>query len=780
MSLIITSSNQDAMDDASSATGLQAPYNYQNQFSSPLYIKPNSEIAVVSLKCNRTGFGVPKNCAFAVFWGNQPGSDLDTADPNYTLPAVWDINGSLTPDGTADEALPENRPLLTMGCSPNRPVWVTIPNGTYTQEQFADVLERQMKDVLKRTYEHVNNVAVDIQVSLGSATNYEAEDLFKGWYIRFTQSGDNGSGANSAEMNWTPYIDNDTMCCLNQVGLPLPEQVINNVTDRPGSYAEKLYTDKFTYTAAGGVSTIKKEVSASDTGDWDTKGTECEAIGVGHPLGLSDGVALFDISNGYQTNGGFIVGLTRNLVTNVPVKYKEVGSPEEKEFKYRKKDIPLAHRIDKGNVSPYGDPTGKTEFSPTFYDYGVAWINSEFYVFQSDAVGSGGEYISVNKVVPAFTPTNASLNAGYYDAIKFDVKGERVVCSIRQTSGGSFDDLIADSATTNGAKFKPVAMSNNLLFPKIFIAGDDDEIELTTWSGGTNGSTSEGQPQSYWDVRYYGASANPTGVDRDIESGIIGMEQIYRESEAVWLEADIDTQRIFQTTTGTDPLKTFYTPMLLNASDGIAYEWAILTQPSNTWAIGRAKQGAGGSILTGEKAMMMQNVRQLMGMSFGVYRENKILAANANVNVDIPSYEDGDGKDPTKPESATLTKVNDIVMFSQEQPKPISFDQMFVRVSSLAHNSFNGNKASISKILYGIPRWDARGNDAGGLYYEPHERVYVDLNYTSEDHVLNDLNIQIVNINEKEVTDLTGNTICVLHIRQKNKDSPSQSIAVAT
>jgi hypothetical protein len=517
--------------------------------------------------------------------------------------------------------------------------------------------------------------------------------------------------------------------------------------------------------SAGGVSTITKEPSGTNVG------SECEAIGVGHPLGLSDGVALFDISDAI---GGFIVGLTRNLVTNVSVRYGLKATGQQVDKKFRKKDVPLGFRVNRGNVFN----ADKEEFSPTFYDYGVAYVNGEFYVFQSDAVGSGGAFTAVNKIVPAFTPTNASLNADYYDAIKFDVKGERVVCSIRQTSGGSFDDLIADSATTNGAKFKPVSMSNNLLFPKIFIKEENDSVELTTWSGGTNGSTTEGQPQSYWDVRYYGASFNPTGIDRQLETGIIGNEDIYREVGATIIEQDIDQSRIFQTTTGTDPLKTFYTPMLLNASDGVAYEWAILTQPNPAWGIAVNEQKAGGGGM--KSGHQMQNVRQIMGMSFGTYRENAVLSANANVNVDMPSYEDGDGKDPTKPTSATLTKVNDIVMFSQEQPKPITFGQMFVRVSSLAHNSYNGNKASISKILYGIPRWDARGNQAGGLYYEPHERVYVDLNYTEKEHILNNLNIQIVNINEEEVKDLTGNTICVLHIRQKIKGSPSQSIALAT
>ena len=113
------------------------------------------------------------------------------------------------------------------------------------------------------------------------------------------------------------------------------------------------------------------------------------------------------------------------------------------------------------------------------------------------------------------------------------------------------------------------------------------------------------------------------------------------------------------------------------------------------------------------------------------------------------------------------TSRNYVNMFSQQPPKALAAGQLFIRVSSLAHTSFNGNQRSISKILYGLPRWDARGNTTGSLYYEPHERVYLDLNYNENNQILNDLSVQLVNINEEVAKDLKGNTCVIFHIRQK-------------
>ena len=157
------------------------------------------------------------------------------------------------------------------------------------------------------------------------------------------------------------------------------------------------------------------------------------------------------------------------------------------------------------------------------------------------------------------------------------------------------------------------------------------------------------------------------------------------------------------------------------------------------------------------------NVRNLLGMSTGSYEENNLgTAAYSSRTTDVDWIY---GFNHDLPGGGTSR--NYVNMFSQKSPKTLASGQLFVRVSSLAHTSFNGCKESISKILYGLPRWDARGNTTGSLYYEPHERVYLDLHYNENNQVLNDLSVQLVNVNEEVATDLTGNTCVIFHIRQK-------------
>jgi hypothetical protein len=60
----------------------------------------------------------------------------------------------------------------------------------------------------------------------------------------------------------------------------------------------------------------------------------------------------------------------------------------------------------------------------------------------------------------------------------------------------------------------------------------------------------------------------------------------------------------------------------------------------------------------------------------------------------------------------------------------------------------------------------AQGNTNGLLFYEPHsEKVYVKFNNAS-DFILNSLAIDIVDVNEKPIGNLMGNTLVTLHIRK--------------
>ncbi len=91
----------------------------------------------------------------------------------------------------------------------------------------------------------------------------------------------------------------------------------------------------------------------------------------------------------------------------------------------------------------------------------------------------------------------------------------------------------------------------------------------------------------------------------------------------------------------------------------------------------------------------------------------------------------------------------------------------FIKCSNLTAQSYNFCKSKPSQILYHLPRFDNAGHDSGELFFEVKDRLYVDLK--NIDFIqLNELDIQIVNKDERIVGDLCGDTIVTLHFRHKS------------
>jgi hypothetical protein len=88
---------------------------------------------------------------------------------------------------------------------------------------------------------------------------------------------------------------------------------------------------------------------------------------------------------------------------------------------------------------------------------------------------------------------------------------------------------------------------------------------------------------------------------------------------------------------------------------------------------------------------------------------------------------------------------------------------MFIRLNNFTQTSFNCMTGSPSKILYHLPRFTNSGEEFGGLFFEPTEKVYVSLNNPSP-LVINDLSISIVNVNETLANNLTGKTVVCFHL----------------
>ena len=93
----------------------------------------------------------------------------------------------------------------------------------------------------------------------------------------------------------------------------------------------------------------------------------------------------------------------------------------------------------------------------------------------------------------------------------------------------------------------------------------------------------------------------------------------------------------------------------------------------------------------------------------------------------------------------------------------------FIRIPNLTHKTFNGAQSGLSKILYQLPQFSNDGRQFGPLYFEANEKTYVKLHNTTP-MILNMLQVQIVDSQEKELNSLTGDTQIVFHVRKHKCD----------
>ena len=134
-----------------------------------------------------------------------------------------------------------------------------------------------------------------------------------------------------------------------------------------------------------------------------------------------------------------------------------------------------------------------------------------------------------------------------------------------------------------------------------------------------------------------------------------------------------------------------------------------------------------------------------MGTRFGFYDRVDIASTSGE------GYVSGD-------DSALVTFISP----SELQKTSIS---SFVRLPGLTHKSFNGGQSSISKIVYQVPQFTNDGRQFGPLYFAPGEKTYIALNNPAP-IMLNSLQVQIVDSQEKELNSLMGTTQIVFHIRK--------------
>ena len=308
------------------------------------------------------------------------------------------------------------------------------------------------------------------------------------------------------------------------------------------------------------------------------------------------------------------------------------------------------------------------------------------------------------------TTGGGSNVASSIDQVTFTIKNEIMVLNVNDATGEKLVTATSEAGFTKTQAFKPVVNTCNCLYPRIFIQSGGKKVTMSKIGG-------VGPPADY---PYF--------------SPLYDWNAYLLQNNA-WITgggADIDTR--------------FYNDM---------------SDPTTYTAQGLTIVGAGANITSGT----LTNYENVFIVEESKFRYPNTTGANLSrqtgfKNRTIIDGFGGSGIDNVTMFSKTSTSHEDI------------FDNnssLFVRLNQMNIRSLNTGKGMRSMIMYHLPRFDSSGNSVGqGLFYEPHERIYLKLN-NSENLTINDWWIDIVNEDETLAKTLTGKTIVTFHIRSPHE-----------
>lgn len=677
MSLIVATSRIDENTQAGD------PSSFKNFFRSPIEVEPDSEIAVQSVKIQRTGnITIEEDDFFCHYFGTDP-----------------TIVGESTTVSGYDRLLSFSRKI-----NPKR--------GTYSLSGYTT----KIQNALNEQYDDPRTFGGYLTTI---HTNSSGEEL--GLDIKCVDKG--GAGLDI------------TASLTAQATYNIAEPVYtDNASIRP--------SDAFTWTPATGV--FERDASASATQT---------SVGVlkGAPFGLNNGEFIVEVKN--ASADPYCVGLTRPQLQIESYANSQISGSEES----LKRQAGIAQMFGKKYYTGVMTYDGAGEIDrqgEEMYDY-VFMLDADDNITIAERVyvppdqdqqagpygepldlpGSGDfrlqelEYWS-----NAFTGstgsklTKAEFHASW-DGISFTGRGDEIELYFKQNGKAVYDKVISSTfSETAGRCFSPISSTTYALYPQLDIVSGSMKVSeyqscnavnsyaYPTFTSGATGGYSPGDDM-FSNERFFGAIALPwIRITRDLTSN--GLDNlIYLVDSSYYKEEHANIE-------GNYPFSN------LNASSGVDY--------NHLFTINHFIEGNVLDTTAGLQAFPN------MGGKLG-------FTDRAFLDSDSPDgYVSGDD---------TLT----ITFTSTGELQKTSISS-FIRIPNLTHRSFNGAQSGLSKILYQLPQFANDGRQFGSLHFEASEKTYVKLHNPSR-MLLNQLDIQIVDSQEKELDSLTGDTQIVFHIR---------------
>ena len=426
MSLIIATSRLN--EDETQSTN-QRPSNFQNFFRSPIEIESDSEIAVDSVKIQRTGnITIGAQSFFCHYFGLNP----DVLEPGNEYNELLSISRTIKPK-----------------------------KGTYSIESFVDQVTKDF------------NAQYDDPRIYGNASvivNPNATFQEEGVKIGFTDRGKSNTDVSAS------LVDQPVFNIANPSNFRKGQQTPGNDAIKP--------SDAFTWTAGTGVFL---RTGADATG---FHNASCVGILTGRPLCLNEGEFIVELKN--ASSAPFAVGLSRPQIQfEDPTRADTNGSSTTKEKTRRYRGIYnldnntwANQRGDTSILSYDGTTTIRGPYET--YDYVFILDSEEKITIAQRVAQSPGtglisrhqelEYWSSGGSVTGDKMTKAEFYATY-DAIKFEAFGDEIRLFFRvAASPGAkaaavvYHQIVGSNLSSAGAvgkTFSPIGSTSYALYPMI-------------------------------------------------------------------------------------------------------------------------------------------------------------------------------------------------------------------------------------------------------------------------------------------------------------------------
>lgn len=671
MSLILATNR---LDENTTRQASEKPSNFKNFFRSPIEIEPNSEIAVQSVKIQRSGnVVIGEDDLFCHYFG--------------TLPETINDTDSLT--------------CLSRTIKP-RP-------GSYSLSKYEETIQNSLN-------QQYDDPRLFGEYAVSAHTNASGEEL--GLEIRCVDKG--------GETAMDEMIDDSAITAVPTYNIANPDSYYSFDTITP--------SNAFTFTAGSGSATFTRNapngVSLSDS----------RGVGIlsGVPFGLNEGEFIIETKN--ASAQPYAVGLTRPQIqvesyansqlsaSDNAQRYAGIRHLDRATNPRENNDVTVMDKDD-NHFSVYG--------THELYDYVFMQDDSDNITIAERVFDENDELCRLQELSywdNAFTGnlsrklTKVEFHASW-DGVKFKGDGDQIELYFKRNGVDTFDRVIGVFNESPGTSFNPIGSTSYALYPQFNV--QEGSVKITTYEGYNN-----------FTYKYPTFTTGNGFTTYTAGDDCFSNEGFYYLDDEPWMKlkpnlasnsvdevvfrCDSSDQKLVHSQVGSD-----YVYSGLNTAKGVNFV--------HLFTISRFTPPTfNDTLLDGQR---FPNMGGRLG-----YLDRTFLISNAN-----DGYAAGDD---------TLT-----ITFTSTNPLNKTAVASFIRIPNLTHKSFNGGQSGLSKILYQVPQFANGGNQYGSLYFEPGEKTYVKLHNPSR-MLLNMLQVQIVDSQERELESLTGDTQIVFHVRQ--------------